>query len=351
MATIVKRGEKWRVLVRRAGFPTRTGTFETKGAAQRWARQVELDMDHGRVAGGVVTGTVGDLLDRYARELHVLGRAPSRNKQSVLDILNAGLGEVPVRRLSADRIIDYAKKRHAAGAGPVTINIDLSYLGGVLRMAKAVWRLDVSDEPVRDARAGLAHLGLTGRSRQRDRRPKPQELRQLFDYWQGNPRMRLPMVDIVNFAIGTAMRLGEIVGLRWADFSPSERLLTIRDRKHPREKRGNDEVVPLLAVRGIDPVSIIDAQPRGNDRIFPFKAESVGAAFERACAKCGIDDLRFHDLRHEGVSRLFEIGLSIERVALVSGHKDWKTLRRYTHLKPQDLLHEVALLSPLQPTK
>ncbi|MEO1091333.1 MAG: hypothetical protein AAFX81_11895 [Pseudomonadota bacterium] len=84
-------------------------------------------------------------------------------------------------------------------------------------MAKAVLRLEVSDEPVRDARAGLAYLGLARRSRQRDRRPKPEELRKLYDYWEGNPRMRLPMVDIVSFATGTAMRLSEIVGLRWAD--------------------------------------------------------------------------------------------------------------------------------------
>lgn len=53
----------------------------------------------------------------------------------------------------------------------------------------------------------------------------------------------------------------------------------------------------------------------------------------------GIYDLKFHDLRHEATSRLFEAGLTIERVALVTGHKDWEMLRRYTLLKPKDLHH------------
>lgn len=76
-------------------------------------------------------------------------------------------------------------------------------------------------------------------------------------------------------------------------------------------------------------------------RIFPYNSRSVGTAFHRACVTLGIEDLHFHDLRHEGTSRLFEAGFEIPQVALVTGHKDWKMLRRYTHLKPQHL-HIVA---------
>lgn len=76
-------------------------------------------------------------------------------------------------------------------------------------------------------------------------------------------------------------------------------------------------------------------------RIFPFNHRSVGTAFTRACRELRIEDLHFHDLRHEGTSRLFEVGFAIQQVALVTGHKDWKMLRRYTHLKP-DGLHAIA---------
>ncbi len=76
---------------------------------------------------------------------------------------------------------------------------------------------------------------------------------------------------------------------------------------------------------------------RGQGRIFPHHHKSISTAFTRACDELKIDDLHFHDLRHEGTSRLFEAGLSIEKVALVTGHKDWRMLQRYTNLKPEDL--------------
>lgn len=73
-------------------------------------------------------------------------------------------------------------------------------------------------------------------------------------------------------------------------------------------------------------------------RIFPYNPRSSGTAFRRTCVELGIEDLHFLDLRHEGTSRLFEAGLQIEQVALVTGHKDWKMLKRYTHLSPETIL-------------
>lgn len=122
-------------------------------------------------------------------------------------------------------------------------------------------------------------------------------------------------------------------------------MLTIRDRKDPRQKKGNDQRIPLLAVSGYDAVALIEEQRaiRGNedDRIFPYNHKSTSTVFTRAVKDLGIDDLHFHDLRHEGTSRLFEAGFEIHQVALVTGHKDWKMLRRYTHLKPE-ALHAIA---------
>lgn len=73
----------------------------------------------------------------------------------------------------------------------------------------------------------------------------------------------------------------------------------------------------------------------------PYKAESVSAAWRRAANRVGHGETRFHDLRHEGICRLFEMGLQIQEVALISGHKSWATLRRYTHLKPEDVLEKM----------
>jgi integrase len=136
------------------------------------------------------------------------------------------------------------------------------------------------------------------------------------------------------------MRQDEICRLTWRDVDTATRTVIIRDRKDPRTKSGNHQRVPLLNATGIDAWQLLQEQAKasGNrDRVFPYNGRSVGTAFRRACRELGIDDLHFHDLRHEAASRLFEAGFAIEHVALVTGHRDWKMLKRYTHLRPEDL--------------
>jgi integrase len=148
----------------------------------------------------------------------------------------------------------------------------------------------------------------------------------------------------VRFAIATAMRIEEITRIRWNDLDERKRTVIVRDRKDPRHKDGNHQPVPLLAATGYDAWAILKDQGAitGHlDRIFPYDPRSISAAFRRACRELEIDDLRFHDLRHEGTSRLFEAGFTIEQVSLVTGHKDWKMLRRYTNLRPEKL-HDTA---------
>ncbi|WP_328514672.1 site-specific integrase [Ralstonia solanacearum] len=159
------------------------------------------------------------------------------------------------------------------------------------------------------------------------------------------------MADIIKFAVATAMRASEITSLRWLDINHEHRTIIIRDRKHPQDKIGNNQTVPLLG----DAYEIVMRQPRlptptwlahtdDDDRaphmselVFPYSARSFSSIFPRACRSLGIKDLRFHDLRHEGVSRLFEQGYALHEVALVSGHRDWKMLRRYTQIRARDL--------------
>jgi len=152
------------------------------------------------------------------------------------------------------------------------------------------------------------------------------------------------------------MRQEEIFKVVWDDYAARTKMLTIRDRKDPREKTGNDQRIPLLSVSGFDAVALIEGQctSRTNRdlRIFPFNHRSAGTAFTRACKSLEIADLHFHDLRHEGTSRLFEAGFQIQQVALVTGHKDWKMLRRYTHLRPETLhLIAASLAAEFRPTR
>jgi integrase len=190
------------------------------------------------------------------------------------------------------------------------------------------------------ARAALKHLDLVGKSNERDRRPTQDELDRLIGYAESNPHQFLPLGRIVRFAVATAMRQAEICRIEWSDVDMTKRTVTIRDRKDPRRKDGNHQIVPLLNSTGYDAWQIMLEQrilTRGLGRVFPYHSKSVGAAFHRSCNAIDIDDLCFHDLRHEGTSRLFEASFSIQQVAMVTGHKDWRMLRRYTNLKPEDL--------------
>ena len=122
------------------------------------------------------------------------------------------------------------------------------------------------------------------------------------------------------------MRQDEICRIEWTDFDLENKMLLIRNRKDPRRKNGNDQRIPLLDVSGYDACQLVEEQRKfagGNrGRIFPYNGRSVGTAFRRQCRELKIEDLHFHDLRHEGTSRLFEAGFSIEQVALVTDHKD-----------------------------
>ena len=182
--------------------------------------------------------------------------------------------------------------------------------------------------------ADMSEVGKApGRSKDATLLMLKRELGKLIAHFDGNPRQLIPMGRIIKFAVATAMRQEEICRVTWSDLNERTKMLTIRDRKDPREKKGNDQRIPLLAVSGYDALALIEEQRsiRSNedDCIFPCNHKSVSNVFTRACQVLRIEDLHFHDLRHEGASRLFEAGFRIEQVSLVTGHKDWKMLRRY----------------------
>ena len=103
----------------------------------------------------------------------------------------------------------------------------------------------------------------------------------------------------------------------------------VRDMKHPGEKIGNDVRVNVPP----EAMAIIKKQPTKTGRIFPFNGDSISASFTRSCPILGIEDLHFHDLSHEGISRLFEMGATIPQAATVSGHRSWASLKRYSHIR------------------
>jgi integrase len=138
------------------------------------------------------------------------------------------------------------------------------------------------------------------------------------------------LLPIVRLAIETAMRQGELVSMHWTHTDLKRRTIFLAHTKN-----GDSRTVPLST----DAVAVLSALPYDiNGHVFPgVTTESIKKAFIRATRRAGIEDLHFHDLRHEATTRLFERGLNIMEVATITGHKDLRMLRRYTHLKAEDL--------------
>ncbi|URF45682.1 tyrosine-type recombinase/integrase [Dinoroseobacter shibae] len=146
-----------------------------------------------------------------------------------------------------------------------------------------------------------------------------------------NKRQKIPLAKIIVFAIFSCRRLGEICRLRWEDLRIEQKKILVRDMKHPRKKKGNNVWCNLTD----EVLAIILSMPREGEFIFPFKASSVGTAWRRHRDRLNIQDLRFHDLRHEGITRLFEMGMPAAIVAKHSGHKNGGCLYRYEHVEEE----------------
>ena len=341
MATVSRSGKKWRAQVRMAGARPLSRSFATKQDAQRWAREQEGLIVQGRGSRPVPRETVGDVLRAYLQDAPP---AASRSRAAVLRMLERELGPLRLTKLNPQALIRFARRRARDGAGPPTVMMDLIYLRTAVRHGAIQLELDPTPmlATISASSSHLRHLGLVGSSSERSRRPTDGELARLRAYWEENPTRFIPMWRIVRFAIATTMRMAEITRIEWETFDPASRTIVVPERKHPIEKRGNSQRVPLLTFAHVcgelvDPVALMGTRGRG--RVFPFDGGSVSANFTRACAALGIEDLCFHDLRHDGVSRLFEAGFDIPRVALVSGHRSWRSLSRYTQIKPESL-HE-----------
>lgn len=162
-------------------------------------------------------------------------------------------------------------------------------------------------------------------NRPRDRRLNEGELELIIKATE-SPRL----ASIVLFALETALRRGELAKAKWTHLQLSLRVLLV-----PETKTGVPRSIPLSSRA----IAILQNLPKTDDEfIFGLRSESISQAFERACSRAGIQDLHFHDLRHEATSRLFEKGLNPMQVSAITGHKTFEMLKRYTHLKARDLV-------------
>lgn len=325
-------------------------SFDRKQAATAWTVRREEELRKpGALDRAGKDPKLGDVVGRYLQEAE---KKIGRSKAQVLKtVLKYDLAEMRCSEITSADVVSFAK---ALRVSPPTVQHYLSHLGSIFRLARPAWGYPLDRQTVSDALVATKDLGLTSKSRHRDRRPTLGELDRLMEHF-GAVKTRLPssipMQMIVAFAIFSTRRQEEIVSIKWTDYEGNRVL--VRDMKHPGDKIGNNiwcELVPEAS-------AIIEAMPRRDDRIFPHTTHAISAAFTRTCRLLGINDLHFHDLRHEGISRLFEMGLTIPQVANVSGHRSWQSLQRYSHLRQSgdkyagwDGLSEISAITRIKQT-
>lgn len=312
-------------------------TFARKQAALAWARKREAELDEpGAIERANRKGTtVKEMIDRYLTEMEKV-RPLGKTKLATLKAISESyLGKLNDQDINSQQLVEYALWRMGKEGGnvqPQTAGNDLAHLGAVLSIARPAWGYEVDPHAMTDARRVLKKLGYNMKSRERDRRPTLDELDKLLTHFQGIQARRptsINMLKMTGFALFSTRRQEEITRILWTDLDEVGQRVLVRDMKNPGQKIGNDVWCHLPP----EAWAILQTMPKVLPEIFPYSAESVSTSWTRACQILAIEDLHFHDLRHDGVSRLFEMDWDIPRVASVSGHRDWNSMRRYTHLR------------------
>jgi integrase len=308
-------------------------TFDREPAARAWIkkREKEAKTPEGLDAIRTERPTLVQAINRYVKESR---KAMGKTKAQVLETIKSyDIADRPCEDITSADLFAFAQELGKTRQ-PQTVANYLSHLGAVYAIARPAWGFPLDETRMRDAMKVAGRMGVTSKSRARDRRPTLDELDTLMKFFQERQRRRpaaAPMMKIIAFAIFSTRRQEEIVRIRWCDFDEEHDRILVRDMKNPGNKIGNDIWCDLPA----EAVDIIKSMPKreNEERIFPFTTDAISASFTRACQFLAIEDLHFHDLRHDGVSRLFELGWNIPHVAAVSGHRSWQSLKRYTHLR------------------
>ena len=306
-----------------------SATFDTEKQAMQWGYGVEDQWSRGLIVSKQSAKTVADIVEAHRAALVDAEKYTRGFDNSFNQLVNSSLGKMQVLRVEAGDIVEWGKA-YGKTRSPATVLHALMTLRSCYSTARSELKIKVDVQEVADAINHLGRLGISGKSTERDRRVTDAEVDAICKYHERMEGTTIPLRLCMGLAIALPRRKGELFnGMLWADYTGDT--VKLWDTKDPTKVR--NEVVPVPPKAK----AIIDQMPRSDGYIMPYNPSSVGSAIHRICKMVGIEDLHWHDLRHEGVSRLFEAGLDIPRVAMISGHLSWATLRRYTHLKPGDV--------------
>ncbi|ROT44710.1 site-specific integrase [Pusillimonas sp. NJUB218] len=340
MAYISQRGAYWRAEVRRKGYKPTYRTFDTRQQAQKWARSIEAEMDVGSYIdrSQAERTTLSEALNRYLQEVVPTKRHPYQESRRISRWLD---NDLAYRSLASLRGVDFARYRdlrREAGRAENTIRLELQLISHLYETARKEWGMESLGNPLQNIRKPSG-------SRARSRRLESGEYDRIHARLDASTnRYAAPVFDL---AIETSLRQGVLFQLRWEWVDLGKRMIMFPGNMLTVENKSVPPILPLsikaTAVLKEMPAQTLESQNADSTGlVLKTTANAVVCLWKRTLADLGIEDLRWHDLRHEAASRLFEKGLHPMEVTSITGHRSMQMLKRYTHLKPESLLEKLG---------
>jgi len=322
MGSIRKRNGKFQAQVRREGIKPISKTFHTKKDAEVWVRGIEARIDAGEVNVAMPKLlTLRDLLVRYADEITPQKKGKQQEFRRISRLLKDKISDTKLSKLSSATIAEFRDRRMKDGVRAA--QIDLILIRHAIKIARLEWGVQLPTNPVEGVRIPNGVV-------RRTRRLESGEYEALS---RAATRCTNPYIwPCIEIAVETGMRRSEILSLQWDNVDLETRIALLLDTKN-----GSKRHVPLTTKA----VEVLRSLAQEQKHVFPISDYSVRHGWDRLVKRACITGLRFHDLRHEAVSRFFELGLSVPEVAAISGHKDFRMLSSYTHISAESILHKL----------
>ena len=327
MASIRFRSNKWQARISRKGEQSLVKTFQSKEDAERWARSIEVEWDKGTYTNThqAQKTTFGELIERYLREVTPTMRGAGADTIRLKAIMRRPIAKVNTLLLNSSLIAKYRDERlKEVSAG--TVIRELAYFSSIINHARRERDINIAN-PVLLVRKPPSPQG-------RNRILTYEEERKLLYACEPKANRNIYTRPFVILALETAMRRGELLGLKWINIDIHKRTAFIL-----LTKNGESRTVPL-STRAIE---TLQALPRSIDgRVLPINFAALENNFKRARERAELLDLRIHDLRHTAITRLAEKLPNLIELSAVSGHKSLAMLKRYYHPNPEQLAIKIA---------
>lgn len=318
MGSITKRGKKYFARIRLTKnyiSHNEAQSFESELEARIWIDKREKEIKEGAEKDYDNSKTLGDAMTRYLKEVTPSKKGARNEGHRIRAFLNQDYfpNKVPLMKLKARMIAEWRNQRPISNSSK---NRELALVRSVVETARREWGW-TNVNPLTDLKS-------LPEPPPRNRRISQLELEQLLNWFQFKEEKPTMQKQVVGFifliAIETGMRQSEITYLDWRQIFLNEKYLSLYDTKN-----SDNRDVPL-SLRAIELFKLLE--PKSSGELFSISSDSVSQTFRKATRQLGIENLTFHDSRHEACTRLAR-KLDVLDLAKMIGHKDTRSLMIY----------------------